>query len=250
MVGMWKAFEEMESIGWMPRTRRPRMISVQADGCAPIVRAFQQGAEKAPMWEGAATIADGLRVPRAIGDFLILRAVRESGGTALSVPDRAMVDGMIAIGGTEGVSAAPEGTARRHQGAGGRKPSSATNRWSCSIPAARSNRRALNPAVSRQRDERLRRQQEVRVGRHRLDAPHDLVDGRATISGGARRPWSQVHTNPDQPPSPRCVASTRSNGRARAASGKHHRSRFFLRQPRQRIATIAPMPPSRSACPS
>ena len=111
MVGMWKAFEEMETIGWMPRTRRPRMISVQADGCAPIVRAFQQGAEKAPMWEGASTIADGLRVPRAIGDFLILRAVRESGGTALSVPDQAMVDGMIAIGSAEGVSAAPEGGA-------------------------------------------------------------------------------------------------------------------------------------------
>jgi len=111
MVGMWKAFEEMEAIGWIAPQRRPRMVSVQADGCAPIVRAFEQGLEKAPMWENAATVADGLRVPRAIGDFLVLRAVRESGGTALSVPDREMVDGMVTIGSTEGVSAAPEGGA-------------------------------------------------------------------------------------------------------------------------------------------
>ncbi len=111
MVGMWKAFEEMEAIGWIEPQRRPRMVSVQADGCAPIVRAYDQGLEKAPMWENASTVADGLRVPRAIGDFLILRAVRESGGTALSVPDSEMVDGMITIGSTEGVSAAPEGGA-------------------------------------------------------------------------------------------------------------------------------------------
>lgn len=111
MVGMWKAFDELEAIGWIAPQRRPRMVSVQADGCAPIVRAFEQGLEKAPMWENAATVADGLRVPRAIGDFLVLRAVRESGGTALSVPDHEMVDGMITIGSTEGVSAAPEGGA-------------------------------------------------------------------------------------------------------------------------------------------
>ncbi len=111
MVGMWKAFEEMEAIGWVAPQRRPRMVSVQAEGCAPIVRAYDAGLEKAPMWEQAATLADGLRVPRAIGDFLILRAVRQSGGTALAVPDAAMVEGMIAIGSTEGVSAAPEGGA-------------------------------------------------------------------------------------------------------------------------------------------
>jgi len=111
MVGMWKAFEEMEAIGWVAPQRRPRMVSVQAEGCAPIARAFDQGLEKAPMWENATTVADGLRVPRAIGDFLILRAVRESGGTALAVPDSEMVDGMIAIGSAEGVSAAPEGGA-------------------------------------------------------------------------------------------------------------------------------------------
>ena len=111
MVGMWKAFEEMEAIGWIAPQRRPRMVSVQAEGCAPIVRAFDQGLEKAPMWENATTIADGLRVPRAIGDFLVLRAIRESGGTALAVSDRSMVDGMLTIGSTEGVSAAPEGGA-------------------------------------------------------------------------------------------------------------------------------------------
>ena len=111
MVGMWKAFDELERIGWMRPGRRPRMVSVQAEGCAPIVRAFDQGAEKAAMWEGAATVADGLRVPRAIGDFLILRAVRESGGTPLAVSDLSMVDGMLAIGAAEGISAAPEGGA-------------------------------------------------------------------------------------------------------------------------------------------
>ncbi len=111
MVGMWKAFDEMERIGWMTPQRRPRMVSVQATGCQPIVRAFEHGDERAAMWEGAATVADGLRVPRAIGDFLILRAVRESGGTAVAVPDADMVDGMIEIGSTEGVSAAPEGGA-------------------------------------------------------------------------------------------------------------------------------------------
>jgi threonine synthase len=111
MVGMWKAFDELEQIGWMPKARRPRMVSVQADGCAPIVRAFHEGSEKATMWEQAATIADGLRVPRAIGDFLILRAIRASDGTAVSVSDESMIDGMLEIGSTEGISAAPEGGA-------------------------------------------------------------------------------------------------------------------------------------------
>jgi threonine synthase len=111
MVGMWKAFEELERIGWMRTGQRPRMISVQAEGCAPIVRAFQEGAERAVPWNDAATVADGLRVPRAIGDFLILRAVRESGGTAIAVSDASMVAGMLAIGASEGISAAPEGGA-------------------------------------------------------------------------------------------------------------------------------------------
>src|SRR5688572_14329821 len=109
LIGMWKGFEELEAIGWVPPGRRPRMVSVQADGCAPIVTAFVEGTSNARPWEGASTIADGLRVPRAIGDFLILRAIRESNGTAVAVSDRAMVDGMLAIGRAEGISAAPEG---------------------------------------------------------------------------------------------------------------------------------------------
>ena len=111
IVGMWKAFEEVEALGWVPSGRRPRMVSVQADGCAPIVRAFKQGAERAEMWQNARTCADGLRVPKAIGDFLILRAIRESGGTGVAVSDDEMVRDMKAMGALEGVSAAPEGGA-------------------------------------------------------------------------------------------------------------------------------------------
>ena len=111
LVGMWKAFDELERLGWVAPSRRPKMVSVQAENCAPIVRAFEQGTERASPWEGAATIADGLRVPRAIGDFLILRALRESGGTAVAVSDASMVAGMLEIGRHEGISAAPEGGA-------------------------------------------------------------------------------------------------------------------------------------------
>ena len=111
MVGMWKAFDEMSRLGWIDAARRPRMVTVQAANCAPIVRAFQAGAEKAEPWEGAHTIADGLRVPRAIGDFLVLRAVRESDGTAVAVGDADMVAGMKDLGRFEGISAAPEGGA-------------------------------------------------------------------------------------------------------------------------------------------
>jgi threonine synthase len=111
MVGMWKAFEEMEHIGWIEPGRRPKMVSVQAEHCAPIVRAFEQGAERSEMWQGARTVADGLRVPKAVGDFLVLRAVRESGGTALAVRDADMVEGMRELGRREGISAAPEGGA-------------------------------------------------------------------------------------------------------------------------------------------
>jgi len=111
MVGMWKAFDEIERIGWVRPGKRPRMVSVQAENCAPIVRAYANGKDRADPWERAFTIADGLRVPRAIGDFLILRAIRESCGTALAVSDRSMVDGMLAIGKYQGISAAPEGGA-------------------------------------------------------------------------------------------------------------------------------------------
>jgi threonine synthase len=111
MVGMWKAFEEMEAIGWKAPGRRPKMVSVQAQGCAPIVRAFEQGTERSELFPNARTIADGLRVPKAIGDFLVLRAVRESGGTALAVSDPEMVRDMRELGSLEGISAAPEGGA-------------------------------------------------------------------------------------------------------------------------------------------
>jgi threonine synthase len=111
LIGMWKAFEELERIGWVKPQRRPRMVSVQAEGCAPIIRAFERGTEKAEPWIDAHTVADGLRVPRAIGDFLILRALRESGGTAVAVSDAALVADMKTIGRHEGVSAAPEGGA-------------------------------------------------------------------------------------------------------------------------------------------
>jgi threonine synthase len=114
MVGMWKAFEEMEAIGWKVPGQRPKMVSVQAADCAPIVRAFEQGAERSEMFPNAHTIADGLRVPKAIGDFLVLRAVRDSGGTALAVSDADMVRGMREMGAMEGISAAPEGGAALH----------------------------------------------------------------------------------------------------------------------------------------
>ena len=111
LVGMVKAFEELEAIGWLAPMRRPKMVSVQTEGCAPIVRAFHSGAETAGTWENARTVADGLRVPRAIADFLILRGIRQSGGTAVAVSDEQLVADMIAMGSQEGVSAAPEGGA-------------------------------------------------------------------------------------------------------------------------------------------
>jgi threonine synthase len=114
MIGMWKAFAEMATLGWIDPVKRPHMVTVQAAGCAPIVRAFLAGADKAQPWEHAQTIADGLRVPRAIGDFLVLRAVRESLGAAVAVADADMVAGMRAMGQLEGVSAAPEGGAALH----------------------------------------------------------------------------------------------------------------------------------------
>ncbi|HEU5054872.1 MAG TPA: threonine synthase [Kofleriaceae bacterium] len=110
LVGMWKAFAELEALGWIGPAR-PRMVVVQAAGCAPMVRAFRDGRERAEPWEGARTAAAGLRVPRAIGDFLILRAVRESGGTAVAVTDAAMVEAMALVGRTTGIYAALEGAA-------------------------------------------------------------------------------------------------------------------------------------------
>ena len=110
LVGMWKAFDELQQLGWISE-QRPRMISVQAAGCAPIVRAFEAGARFAEEFEGAATVASGLRVPKAIGDFLILDAIRESGGTAIAVTDEELIEGARELARTEGIFAAPEGGA-------------------------------------------------------------------------------------------------------------------------------------------
>jgi len=110
IVGMWKAFDEMEQLGWIDG-RRPKMISVQAAGCAPIARAFDAGAQHAEPWADAHTVASGLRVPSAIGDYLMLDAIRASGGTALTVTDDAMLADMRALAREEGLSAAPEGAA-------------------------------------------------------------------------------------------------------------------------------------------
>ncbi|ANM32028.1 threonine synthase [Acidobacteria bacterium Mor1] len=111
LVGMWKAFEEMEQLELISPGRRPRMVVVQAEGCAPIVRAFDEDKPKARAWEDPVTYASGLRVPAAIGDRLILRAVRESGGTALAVSDAQMAEEQLVMSRTEGIFAAPEGGA-------------------------------------------------------------------------------------------------------------------------------------------
>lgn len=107
LIGMWKAFEELEELGWIGR-KRPKMIAVQAAGCAPIVRAFEQNAETSEAWIGAHTVASGLRVPKALGDFLVLRAIRASGGTAIAVSDEEILDGALALARLEGIFAAPE----------------------------------------------------------------------------------------------------------------------------------------------
>lgn len=110
IIGMWKAFNELEALGWIG-DERPRMVSVQSEGCAPIPKAFREGKEESSYWEGAKTIADGLRVPKALGDFLILRAVRESGGTAIAVSDSEILESVRLIAKNEGIFACPEGAA-------------------------------------------------------------------------------------------------------------------------------------------
>jgi threonine synthase len=110
LVGMWKAFDELQQLGWIGE-KRPRMISVQASGCAPIVRAFQKGDRFADEFQNAATVASGLRVPKAIGDFLILDAIRESGGTAVTVTDEELIAGAREMARSEGIFASPEGGA-------------------------------------------------------------------------------------------------------------------------------------------
>jgi threonine synthase len=108
MIGMWKAFDELERLGWIGN-KRPKMISVQAEGCQPIVRAFEKNSEFSDFFEGAQTAASGLRVPKALGDFLVLQAVRESGGTAIAVSDQEMMQACKQLASTEGLLVAPEG---------------------------------------------------------------------------------------------------------------------------------------------
>ena len=110
LIGMWKAFDEMETMGWIG-AKRPRMISVQSETCAPIVRAFHAGERFADEFENASTVASGLRVPKAIGDFLILDAIRASNGTAIAVSDDELIGAVGEIGAAEGIFAAPEGAA-------------------------------------------------------------------------------------------------------------------------------------------
>jgi threonine synthase len=110
LIGMWKAFDEMEALGWIG-PRRPRMIAVQAEGCAPIVRAWEQGERHAVRWEDAHTVAAGIRVPQAVGDFLILDAVRASGGFACAVSDAAIVQAVADAAAQDGLLLCPEGGA-------------------------------------------------------------------------------------------------------------------------------------------
>ncbi len=110
LIGMWKAFDELEAISWIG-PKRPRMVAVQASGCAPIVKAYDEGQEHAPLWEDAHTVAAGIRVPVAIGDFLVLRAVRESKGFAISVTDKQILDARNEVAQEEGFLMCPEGAA-------------------------------------------------------------------------------------------------------------------------------------------
>jgi threonine synthase len=107
---MWKAFDELEAVGLIG-SKRPRMFAIQAEGCAPMVRAFENGEEFAERWEGAATVATGIRVPKAVGDFLILRAVRDSGGAAIAVPEGEIMPAVEEVARQDGFLLCPEGGA-------------------------------------------------------------------------------------------------------------------------------------------
>ncbi len=110
LIGIWKALDELEAAGWLGG-RRPRLVAVQAEGCQPIVRAFQAGAARSDFFSGARTMAAGLRVPKALGDFLVLRAIRETGGTAVAVSEEAILEGVGLLARLEGILACPEGAA-------------------------------------------------------------------------------------------------------------------------------------------
>jgi threonine synthase len=108
LIGMWKAFKELEYLGWLKSPKKPRMISCQSDGCAPIAVAFDKGERFAAKFENAATIASGIRVPAAVGDFMILEAVRESGGVALATPEAEIPTWMRRVSAQEGIALCPE----------------------------------------------------------------------------------------------------------------------------------------------
>jgi threonine synthase len=110
LIGMWKSFAEMEYLGWIGG-RRPKMVAVQAEGCQPVVRAFEQNQQRSTFFEGAHTVAAGLRVPKPLGDFLCLQAIRDSHGTAIAVTDEEMLDAGVQLASDEGIYAAPEGAA-------------------------------------------------------------------------------------------------------------------------------------------
>lgn len=110
LIGMWKGFNELEAIGWIG-ARRPKLIAVQAEGCAPLVKAFQEGRDESEFWEGAETIASGLRVPKALGDFLVLQALKETEGYAVAVSDRAILSAIGQFARQEGLFVCPEGAA-------------------------------------------------------------------------------------------------------------------------------------------
>ena len=111
LVGMWKACAELEALGWLENTMRPRMVSVQADGCAPVVKAFEQGAAFCDFWSNAHTIASGLRVPKSFADHLILQDIYDSKGIAIAVSDESILESQKQLAGMEGIFAAPEGAA-------------------------------------------------------------------------------------------------------------------------------------------
>ncbi len=111
LVGMWKAFAELEALGWLENSKRPRMVVVQADGCAPVVKAFEAGETFCDFWPDAHTLASGLRVPKSFADHLILTDVYESDGIAVAVSDDDLMEAQLQLGKTEGIFAAPEGAA-------------------------------------------------------------------------------------------------------------------------------------------
>jgi threonine synthase len=111
LIGIWKAFDELRAIGWMDAQQRPRLVAVQAEGCMPIVQAFEQGQEQSEFWPNASTIAAGIRVPKALGDFLVLRAIAETNGVAVAVSDDEIADALGTLASQEGMIFCPEGAA-------------------------------------------------------------------------------------------------------------------------------------------